>query len=406
MPRNGSGTYSAPSNSFNPATAGNTASPTDWNNTLSDISSAISQSISTDGQTTTSQRIPFAAGVSAFAGTTSGVSFSFTSDPNTGIYSPASDKVGIVAGGTEVLRIEAALMNPVSNNTVDLGSTGTKFKDGYFAGTLTVATAAITALSGSIGGNVTFSGNLTFSGTLTLQGNNTHSGNNTFSGANSFTGANTFTSNIAIAGNSTEAAYITLAEDTDNGSNKVKVQAPSSIASDYTVTLPASAGTVALTSDIIVNTLGTYTALSGGSVDFTGIPSTAKRITINLVGMSTNGSDLPRIQIGDSGGIESTGYVGQSNYTSTGGVVTSFSSGFDMPNWSGTLIGSGSITLTLADSATNTWCLSGNVGITGSGAAVVVMGGYKSLSATLDRVRITTSGGNTFDAGSVNVMYS
>ncbi len=209
---------------------------------------------------------------------------------------------------------------------------------------------------------------------------------------------------IAITGTSTEAAYITLAEDTDNGTNKVKVQAPASISSDYTVTLPASAGTVALTSDII--TLGTYTALSGGSVDFTGIPSTAKRITINFVGMSTNGSDSPRIQIGDSGGIESSGYVGQSNYTSTGGVVTSFSSGFDMPNWSGTLIGSGSVTLTLADSATNTWCLSGNVGITGSGAAVVVMGGYKSLSATLDRVRITTSGGNTFDAGSVNVMYS
>lgn len=400
MPRNGSGTYSAPSNSFNPATAGNTASPTDWNNTLSDISSAISQSISTDGQTTTSQRIPFAAGASAFAGTTSGVSFSFSSDPNTGIYSPASDKVGIVAGGTEVLRIESALMNPVTNNTVDLGSSGTKFKDGYFAGTLTVGTAAITTLSGTIAGNVTLSGNITFSG------GNTFSGANSFAGASSFTGTSSFTSNIAITGNSTEAAYITLAEDTDNGTNKVKLQAPSSIASDYTVTLPSSSGTLAKTSDIIVATLGTYTSLSGTAVDFTGIPSTAKQITINLAGLSTSGSANLRIQLGDSGGIESSGYVGESNYLSTTGILNTFSSGFDGSNWSSSLIASGSIILTLTDSVTNLWSMIGNLGITGSGAAVLFMGGYKATSATLDRVRITTSNGtDTFDAGSANICY-
>jgi len=52
MPRNGSGGYTAPSNSFNPAINGAAATASDWNATLSDLSAAIAQSISADGQTT------------------------------------------------------------------------------------------------------------------------------------------------------------------------------------------------------------------------------------------------------------------------------------------------------------------------------------------------------------------
>ena len=51
MPRNGSGGYTAPSNSFNPAINGVAATATDWNATLTDIAAAIQQSISADGQT-------------------------------------------------------------------------------------------------------------------------------------------------------------------------------------------------------------------------------------------------------------------------------------------------------------------------------------------------------------------
>lgn len=56
---------------------------------------------------------------------------------------------------------------------------------------------------------------------------------------------------VDISANSTEAAYVRLAEDTDNGTNKVKLQAPSSIGSDYTVTLPSTSGTLALSSEIV-----------------------------------------------------------------------------------------------------------------------------------------------------------
>jgi hypothetical protein len=61
--RNGSGTYSAPSNSFNPAVANTTISKTDWNAVLDDIETALTESIARDGQTTTSAIIPFASGV-------------------------------------------------------------------------------------------------------------------------------------------------------------------------------------------------------------------------------------------------------------------------------------------------------------------------------------------------------
>lgn len=51
-----------------------------------------------------------------------------------------------------------------------------------------------------------------------------------------------FSGELAVAGLSSAAAAISLAEDTDNGSNKVTVQAPASLASDYTLTLPPDDG--------------------------------------------------------------------------------------------------------------------------------------------------------------------
>jgi hypothetical protein len=65
VPFNGSGTYSFPVNSFNPAVAATTINPTDWNSTATDLATALSSVITKDGQTTTSARIPFSNGISA-----------------------------------------------------------------------------------------------------------------------------------------------------------------------------------------------------------------------------------------------------------------------------------------------------------------------------------------------------
>jgi hypothetical protein len=51
----------------------------------------------------------------------------------------------------------------------------------------------------------------------------------------------------------------------------------------------------------------------------------------------------------------------------------------------------------------SSWVLSGVIGITGDTPRV---SGSKTLSGTLDRVRITTvNGTDTFDAGTVNILY-
>lgn len=146
---------------------------------------------------------------------------------------------------------------------------------------------------------------------------------------------------------------------------------------------------------------------SGTSIDFTGVPSWAKRITITLESVSTNGASPLLIQIGDSGGVEATGYLGSSlimqNAAATAGA--NYTTGFGIH---ATNIGNsihGAITLTLKDSAEFTWVASGTFGLSSSTAGGITAGS-KSLSAALDRIRLTTvNGTDTFDAGSVNVVY-
>lgn len=68
-----------------------------------DISSSLSNTICRDGQSTTTARIPFASGVSCAAGSTSSVAYAQANDPNTGLYFPATDQWGLVAGGAATL---------------------------------------------------------------------------------------------------------------------------------------------------------------------------------------------------------------------------------------------------------------------------------------------------------------
>ncbi len=153
---------------------------------------------------------------------------------------------------------------------------------------------------------------------------------------------------------------------------------------------------------------GTAVSASGTSVDFTGIPATAKRITVMLNAVSTNGGSSILIQLGDSGGVETTGYVGASGVidgSPTYGGAT-FSTGFIV---TGTGIVS---TYTLQGSATislvsgNTWVLQSCVGTNVATGRAFFSGGGKTLSDTLDRVRITTvNGTDTFDAGTINIMW-
>jgi len=148
---------------------------------------------------------------------------------------------------------------------------------------------------------------------------------------------------------------------------------------------------------------------SGTSIDFTSIPSWVKRITVMFSGVSTSGTSPQLIQLGDSGGIENTGYLGAASTSSgTGTNNANFTTGFGLTGIaapSAAFIFHGSVTITALDPATNLWTCVGNLGYSSS-AAVTQIGATKTLSGTLDRVRITTvNGTDTFDAGSINILY-
>lgn len=151
-----------------------------------------------------------------------------------------------------------------------------------------------------------------------------------------------------------------------------------------------------------VLTLGTLTATtSGTAIDFTGIPSTAKRIMISFNGVSTNGTSNLMIQIG-GGSVETTSYNG---YTYTPVTATTHSTGFlvTASNIAANLH-YGIATLTLMDATTKLWAFSTTGGDVGSNT-ISVGGGSRTTTNTLDRVRITSVSADTFDAGSVNIMY-
>lgn len=144
---------------------------------------------------------------------------------------------------------------------------------------------------------------------------------------------------------------------------------------------------------------------SGTSIDFTSIPAGTKRITVMLDGVSTDASTNVLFQLGDSGGVETTGYLGASSLLYTTAGTANSTSGFILNTGNAADTLHGSLTLSLMDSTANTWIASG-VFARSDFAATITVAGSKSLSAALDRVRITTaSGAANFDAGTINISY-
>jgi hypothetical protein len=156
-----------------------------------------------------------------------------------------------------------------------------------------------------------------------------------------------------------------------------------------------------LTTTTVTGTIVQGTAVastSGTSIDFTGIPSWAKKVTVILSAVSTNGTSSLLVQIGDSGGVENTGYVSTSNSSAT--EVTS-TAGFIIRSAVATNSTSG--LMTIANLNSNIW-VANFAGATATSA--IFGGGTKTLSDVLTQLRITTvNGTDTFDAGSINIQY-
>jgi hypothetical protein len=184
-----------------------------------------------------------------------------------------------------------------------------------------------------------------------------------------------------------------------------------------TGTLPADRiGAGAITTPRILNanvtpaklsqplTLATSQATtSGTSIDFTGIPSWVKRITVMFNGVSTNGTTAILVRVGAGAPVVSSGYVGAVCNLATTSSYANISSGFNI----GTSNAAAAFYDGIAVLARNTdtlWNYNSQLGR--RDFAAMYLGAGSINIGQIDRVRLTTvNGTDTFDAGSVNIMY-
>jgi len=185
------------------------------------------------------------------------------------------------------------------------------------------------------------------------------------------------------------------------GGGSVTIDVPST-ASDFTQTLLAATGTLA---PIVTGTA--QNATSGTFIDFTGIPSWAKRITVMFNGISGSGTSPLALQVGTSSGIVSSGYFSSYQGINAAGTNSSnatATTGFGLVVAAAVDLCYGQVTLMTMGS--NIWIASATIARDSSTDAAYWAAGNVTLSGTLDRVRLTfINGTDTFDAGTVNIMY-
>jgi hypothetical protein len=312
-----------------------------------------------------------------YRATTSGVTLTGTIEANSGVFTSVSGTSvsGVTATFTSVSGVTATFTS-VSGTSVS-GVTAT-FTSGIISGL--AVTGTITANSGA------------------------------FTSVSGVTA--TFTTGITSGVQQLASQTPLRFGDSDN-SHYVALRSSATVAANITWDLPAVDGT----SGQFLNTngsgvLGWATALntstpvtSSGvtSIDFVGFPSGVKRITIMFSGVSTNTVSNIILQVG------STTYV-TTGYSSTLGTITGSNVCKIDQNTSGLLItdGQGSLAAmsglhTLVTLGSNIWV---NNGMAAIGSFIASSAGRITLGDTLDRIRITTTAGtDTFDAGTINVLF-
>lgn len=289
----------------------------------------------------------------------------------------------------------------------------------------------------TVGGNLTVTGTTTLSTALPVASGGT--------GATTDTGARTALSAAKSGANSdiTSITGLTTPLTTAQGGTGTSSTTFANLATNVTGTLPVAnggtgattltsgsvivgAGTSAptfvaptTTGNVLFTTNGTswsstpkitsgtaVASTSGTSIDFTSIPSWVKRITIMFNGVSTNGGSNIQAQIG-SGSITNTGYLGASILIGTSSIMQTYpGAGFVLYDNSASTTNTYYGTMTLSLISSNNWIASGQVSVINRDIFIWSSGSLSTLSGALDRVRITTTNGtDTFDAGTINIMY-
>jgi hypothetical protein len=174
-----------------------------------------------------------------------------------------------------------------------------------------------------------------------------------------------------------------------------------------TIVSPTISGAVMSTMASSILTSRTVQSASGTALTFSSIPSWVKRITVMLSGVSTTSTGVPAIKLGTSGGIVSSGYTSVTSAiaATSAGSSASATSGFELiNNGAGTNVYHGVYYIT--NITGNNWVITGQTTYGATPSTTAFATGSVALSGVLTQVQLTTTGGtDTFDAGTINIMY-
>jgi hypothetical protein len=293
---------------------------------------------------------------------------SWDGDTDTGVYRPAANTMALVTAGVDRIRVNSSGVVIVGSGEATTSVAGNILRSPNATGTnITGANFEINA------GNGTGTGG---SGNIIVKTADVGSSGST---------ANTMTQRLLIT---KKGGFSFGSGSTDYGAAGQVLKSNGDA--------PPSFGSALISQ--------TAQSATGTSIDFTGIPSWVKRITVMFSGVSTTGTSVPLIQLGDSGGIETTGYLSSASTVGSTAISASFTTGVGIIHTNAAAnIFSG--IATFANITGNTWVASGVLSRDDSDRTQV-FGGQKSLSGALDRIRITTvNGTDTFDAGTINIIY-
>jgi len=138
---------------------------------------------------------------------------------------------------------------------------------------------------------------------------------------------------------------------------------------------------------------------SGTAIDFTGLPSGVNRVTLNLVNVRTSSNQRLLVQLGDSGGIETSEYIASSAHTAGGLYSTN---GFPIIRTVSSNFISGIMILTRVTG--NQWASTHSTTRDTSGTGAFG-GGHKTLSGELTQLRLTRLTSGNFNQGNVSLSY-
>ena len=345
-------------------------------------------------------------------------SFTWTGDTNTGMFRPAEDTLAFSEGGSEVMRINSSgnvgIGTAAPSTKLDVSGTvtATAFSGPLTGSATTLATGRTIELTGDVTGTTgSFNGSANVSAATTIANNAVDNTKLRDSAALSVIGRSANSSGDPADIAAATDGHVLRRSGTALGFGQIATGGITDAAVTTAKIADANVTTAKIADANITPaklsqplTLATSQATtSGTSIDFTGIPSWVKRITVMFSGVSTSGSSNYIIQLGDVGGFEITGYTSGADNSNGSGIVTS-SAGFILTqqNAAATVAHGGLIVV--SSISNNAWVYSSSLYTTTP--RMHMGGGNKTLSDALTQLRITTvNGTDTFDAGSINIMY-